>query len=164
MGLTGKMVKQIEIRAGGDVIHELYCKNQTGVAKITPGKVHGCDLHHGQRGDHGSIICWDYTHEGKRKKAKQHVEPDYENNTTKFTMLEGDLMELYKTFVITLSVEKHGEKDLVTWTTEYEKLNEDVEDPASLMDFFAEMTKDIEAHHLPKPAEAEAGAEAVACA
>lgn len=63
-------------------------------------------------------------------------------------MLEGDLMELYKSFIISVHVDTKGEDNLVTWTLDYEKLNEDVEDPNTLMDYFIQITKDIESHHL----------------
>ncbi|KAL8037626.1 hypothetical protein ABFX02_11G050900 [Erythranthe guttata] len=67
-----------------------------------------------------------------------------------FKMLEGDLMELYKAFLITIHVETKNGIDLVTWTLEYEMLNEDVEHPLSLLSFFIDMTKDIETHHVEK--------------
>ncbi|KAM7467453.1 hypothetical protein LguiB_015015 [Lonicera macranthoides] len=63
-------------------------------------------------------------------------------------MLEGDLMELYKSFIIGIHVDTNGEDNLVTWTVDYEKLHEGIPAPTTLMDFFVEVTKDIETHHL----------------
>lgn len=87
--------------------------------------------------------------DGKKKVAKQVIETiDEENKSITFKMLEGDLMELYKSFIISIHVDTKGEDNLVTWTLDYEKLREDVEDPNTLMEFFIHLTKDIESHHL----------------
>ena len=62
MGLHGKLIAAIEFKAGGDVFHEIMRHNPEHFSKATPEKVHGCDLHEGQFGHAGSIICWTYTH------------------------------------------------------------------------------------------------------
>lgn len=71
-----------------------------------------------------------------------------EKKPVTFKMLGGDLLELYKTFLIHVHVDTNGSNNLVTWTVEYEKLNPDVPDPDTLMDFYRKVTKDIESHHL----------------
>ncbi|KAG6433352.1 hypothetical protein SASPL_104962 [Salvia splendens] len=149
MGLHGKLIAAIEFKAGGDVFHEIMRHNPQHFSKATPEKVHGCELHEGQFGHAGSIICWSYTHDGKQKRAKQVIQSiDEEKKLIQFKMLEGDLMELYKEFVITTHVETTNDIDLVTWTLEYEMLNEDVEHPISLLAYFIDITKDIESHHF----------------
>ena len=65
-----------------------------------------------------------------------------------FTAIEGDLLEHYTSFKLIVHVDANGEDNLVTWTLEYEKLNEEVAEPQSLMDFCLLITKDIETHHL----------------
>lgn len=66
-----------------------------------------------------------------------------------FKVVEGDLMDLYKTFVIHIQADKHGSDNIVTWTVEYEKLNPNVPDPDTLMEFYEKVTRDIEACQLP---------------
>ncbi|KAK3004196.1 hypothetical protein RJ639_018602 [Escallonia herrerae] len=115
--------------------------NRTIFPKISPDKIQGCDLHEGEWGTVGSVIFWNYVH------AKTTL-----NSICSYTIstvvIEGDLLELYKSFVATLHVDTKGENNLVTWTFEYEKRSEDVEDPNTLMDFIVNLTKDIETHHL----------------
>ncbi|CAI9275952.1 unnamed protein product [Lactuca saligna] len=41
-----------------------------------------------------------------------------------------------------------GSNNLVTWTVEYEKLNPNVPDPDTLLEFYKEVTKDIETQQL----------------
>lgn len=76
---------------------------------------------------------------------------DEEKKLIDYEMLEGsDLLELYKTFDITIHVEGKGDIDLVTWTLDYEMRNDDVEHPLSMLSFFIDITKDIETHHFGK--------------
>lgn len=76
------------------------------------------------------------------------MEIDEGKKSITFKLLEGDLTELYKTFIIHVHVDTHGLSNLVTWTVEYEKLSPDVPDPDTLMEFYEKVTKDIETHHL----------------
>ncbi|CAK9152124.1 unnamed protein product [Ilex paraguariensis] len=144
----GKLVSETEIKSDGDVFHEIFRYRPHHVFNMSP-IVQGCDLIEGEFGTVGSVIRWRYTHDGKKKVAKQIIQAiDEEKKSVTFKMIEGDLMKLYNTFIITVHVDTKGESNLVTWTTEYEKLNESVEDPNTLMNMFVSLTKDIEAHHL----------------
>lgn len=60
MGLKGKLVAEIEFKAGGDVFHELLRYNPHDLSTVSPNKVQGCDLHEGEYGHVGSIITWRY--------------------------------------------------------------------------------------------------------
>ncbi|KAH6816067.1 hypothetical protein C2S51_020887 [Perilla frutescens var. frutescens] len=153
MGLHGKLIAAIEFKAGGDVFHEMFKQNPNKFSEASPDKVHGCDLIEGSFGKVGSIICWNYTHDGKQQRGKEVIQAiDEEKKLIQFKMVEGDLLELYKSFIITSHVETKGDDiDLVTWTFEYEMLNEDVEHPISLLSYFIDLTKEMETHHLAKP-------------
>ncbi|KAK4415467.1 MLP-like protein 43 [Sesamum alatum] len=153
MGLRGKMVAAIEFKAGGDVFHELFTNKPHHVSTMSPDKIQGCELHEGDEfGKVGSVVRWTYTEGGKKKTAKQVIEAiDDEKKITVRRMLEGDLMEEYKEFVISLHVETKGDIDLVTYTLEYEMPNEDVGHPISFLSFLIDLTKDLEAHHAGNP-------------
>lgn len=87
--------------------------------------------------------------DGKDRVAKsQIIDIDEDKKSITFNIFEGDLMELYKTIVVTVGVERDGSDNLVTWTAEYEKLSPDVPDPDTLMDFYRKATEDIAAHCL----------------
>ncbi|KAL2545899.1 MLP-like protein [Forsythia ovata] len=134
MGLKGKLTAQIEIRAGGDVFHELFRFTPHQIPKMSPTTIQGCDLHQGEWGTVGSVIFWNYTHDGKPKVAKEVIEAiDEEKRSVTFKIVEGNLMELYKAIKANFHVETTGDVDLVTWTLEYEKLNDDIEDPLTLL-------------------------------
>ncbi|KAL1828968.1 hypothetical protein ACET3Z_007380 [Daucus carota] len=146
--LSGKLVSSIEINSCSDVFHDIFRHRPHQISEMSPTKIKACDLHEGDWGTVGSVIFWNYTHDGKEKVAKEIIESiDEEKKSVKFKVVEGDLLELYKSFSLTCHVDTDGEKNLVTWTLEYEKLNESVEDPHTLMEFCLHVTKDIEAHH-----------------
>ncbi|CAL5338928.1 unnamed protein product [Camellia sinensis] len=149
MGLTGKLVRQVEIKSDGDVFHELFRDKPHHISTMSPANIHGVDLHEGDWGHVGSVISWNYTRDGKKKVGKEVVEAiDEENKSVTFRVIEGDLTELYKAFKVTVHVDTKGENNLVTWTFEYEKKSENVEDPNAWMDLIINVTKDIETHHL----------------
>ncbi|EYU17813.1 hypothetical protein MIMGU_mgv1a014581mg [Erythranthe guttata] len=152
MGLPGKLIAAIEFKAGGDVFHELIRHKPDQLSTIHPGKVQGCDLHEGEFGHVGTVLSFKYTHGGKDRSSKQVITAiDEEQKLIQFKSIEGDcLLEEYKDFLITIHVETKNDIDLVTWTLEYELLNEDVEHPLSLLSFFIDMTKVIETHHIGK--------------
>ncbi|XP_027100313.2 kirola [Coffea arabica] len=149
MSLTGKQVFQIEIKSSGDVFHELFKNKPHEMSSISPDIVHGCELHHGDWGTVGSIIFWTYTHDGQKKVAKEIIESiDKEKKSVTFKVIKGDLLKLYKSFTFIVQVENHGQNNLVTWTLQYEKLNQSVPDPTTIVDLATKLTKDIETHHL----------------
>jgi len=90
--------------------------------------------------------------DGKEKVANAVIEAVDETNKSvtmvTYEVIEGDLMQLYKSFVITVHVDTRGTNNLGTWTFQYEKLNDAFGDPHSVMDLCVNVTKDIEAHHL----------------
>ncbi|KAK1380614.1 Kirola [Heracleum sosnowskyi] len=146
--MASKLVSQTNIKSSGDVFHDLLRHQPHQISDIS-SHIQSCDLHDGEWGTEGSIISWNYVHDGKAKVAKDLIEViDEEKKLITWKVIEGDLLEVYNSFKITAHVETEGEDDIVTWTLEYEKPHEDVEDPHTLMDFFISVTKDIESHHL----------------
>ncbi|XP_076932990.1 MLP-like protein 43 [Bidens hawaiensis] len=147
MALTGKLTGHIEPNSGWDVLHDLIVHKPNNISSICPDSFHGCDLVSGQRGV-GSTICWNYTHDGKKKSSKQIIEAvDEINHKIVFKVIEGDLVGIYNNFTITFHVEpKDVVQQLATWTFEFEKPNASVPDPVSLMDLMCGIIKDMDVH------------------
>ncbi|CAI9113160.1 OLC1v1013709C1 [Oldenlandia corymbosa var. corymbosa] len=144
------MVRSIEIKSDGDVFHEIFRDRPHHISTMSPTYIQGVDLHDGDWGKVGSVIFWNYTH-GKLNSAIIFLRDAILLQLVKLELrnvIEGDLMELYKSFVLTVHVDTVEKNNLVTWTLEYEKKNESVPDPESLMEFCLQVTKDIETHHL----------------
>ncbi|KAF8046889.1 hypothetical protein N665_3352s0002 [Sinapis alba] len=89
--------------------------------------------------------------DGEARAAKEKIEAvEPEKNLITFRVIEGDLMKEYKSFVITIQVTpKHGGAGIVVhWCFEYEKINEEVAHPETLLQFAVEMSKEIDEHLL----------------
>ncbi|KAI5677883.1 hypothetical protein M9H77_08833 [Catharanthus roseus] len=148
MGLKGKMIGQTEIKAGGDVFHDIIKMRPHELNKMTPRKIQRFTVLEGKLGKVGSKVFWHYNHDGKDKVAKEIIEEiNEEKQSMRFKVIEGDLMEIYKNFYIIYHVDTNGPDSLVTWTLEYEKLREDYPHPGTLLNFLLHMVEDIEAHH-----------------
>lgn len=147
--LSGKMVDQVNIKSDGDVFHEIFRYRPHHISDMSPSNIKNVDLHDGEWGTVGSVICWNYVHDGKESVAKEIIEAiDEEKKSVTFKVIEGDLLELYKNFSLSVHVDTKGEDNLVTWTFYYEKIKEDAPEPTTLMEFCLNVTKDIETHHL----------------
>ena len=86
---------------------------------------------------------------GKEIFVKEVIEEiDDEKKLIKKKVIEGDLLEYYKSFYGTIQVETKGENNLVTWILEYEKKNVNVPDPHTLVELLLNVTKDIENYHI----------------
>ncbi|KAJ0241172.1 hypothetical protein HA466_0216210 [Hirschfeldia incana] len=103
-GLLGKLEAYVEIKASAEQFHHMFTAKPHHVSKISPGNIQGCELHEGEWGKPGSIIFWNYFHDGEAKVAKERIEEvDPEKNLISFRVMEGDLMKEYKSFLATRS-------------------------------------------------------------
>ncbi|MBA0765767.1 hypothetical protein Gotri_014913 [Gossypium trilobum] len=147
--LIGKLEADVEIKASPEQFHEMFAHKPHHVHHTCYDKIQGCDLHEGEWGKVGTIVHWSYVHDGKAKKAKEVVEAvDPDKNLVTFRVIEGDLMEEYKSFVITIQVspKSEGSGSVVHWTLEYEKLHGGIAHPETLLQFVQDISKDIDAH------------------
>ncbi|KAL3824235.1 hypothetical protein ACJIZ3_020264 [Penstemon smallii] len=152
MGLKGKLITQSEINCHGDIFHELFRHKPHHVASVIPDTVQNCELHEGEFGSLGSVLSWNYTHEGKEMVLKTKIEGiDEEKKLVTFNVTEGDVMELYKKFIVTMHIDTIGDDNhVVTWTFEYEKKYEEAPAPTSYIDLAISVTKGIQDHHANK--------------
>ncbi|MBA0738803.1 hypothetical protein Gogos_012125 [Gossypium gossypioides] len=63
------------------------------------------------------------------KKVKKLVEAvEHDKNLVTFRVIEGDLMEEYRSFVVTIQVspKSEGSGSIVHWTLEYDKLHDGI--------------------------------------
>lgn len=62
--------------------------------------------------------------------AKEKVEAvDMENKLVSYSVIEGEILNLYKNFKATLHVTSKGEGSLVKWTLQYDKASDEVPEP-----------------------------------
>ncbi|XP_065864947.1 MLP-like protein 43 [Euphorbia lathyris] len=148
MSSVEKVEINVEIKSPADKFHDVFSCRPHHVNTMSPDTVHACDLHEGDFGKQGTVVCWSYTHDGEKKIAKELVEEiDDVNNSTTFKVIEGDLLKDYKFFRFIVKATPKGEGgSVVNWTLEYEKMNPQTSPPHTLLDFLAQCTRDIDSH------------------
>lgn len=77
---------------------------------------------------------------------------DPKMNMIKFRVIEGDLMEEFKNFLFKIQVtpKKGGLGGVVKWNMSYERIDENVAHPESLLKLCVKMAKDIDEMLLSK--------------
>ncbi|KAL8224398.1 hypothetical protein R6Q57_019873 [Mikania cordata] len=152
MALSGKLTGNVEISAGGKVLHDLLRHTPNDISSICPHKVHACDLQSGGKIDVGSTIVWHFTHDGKKKSSTELIEEiDEANHRVVKKLIAGDIIEgQYKSLTLTFHAEQKDGKQWGIWTMEFEKLNTSVPYPTSFMDYLCDIIKDMDDHSSSK--------------
>ncbi|KAH0726233.1 hypothetical protein KY285_001938 [Solanum tuberosum] len=149
MGLKSVLYAKIEMKANKDVFYDVFTNKPHLISTMCPLHVQGFERLDGVIGTVGSKICWMYTFEGKKKISKQIIETiDHEKKVLTFKEFEGDIVDIYDNFKSTLHIETKGEIDLISWTIEYERPNENVPELVNFLDFIVGMTKAVDDHHV----------------
>ncbi|XP_044490945.1 MLP-like protein 43 [Mangifera indica] len=144
MALRGQLKDAVVIGAPADKVYEFYTRKPYEMKKSSPGKILGVDLTEGQWGKDGSVYCWNCVLDGKTVYLKGKVGIDDINKSASHKEVEGHLMNSFKSFIISIQVIPNLEKGCsVLWTFDYEKVNVNVEDPTSLLQFVVDCCKDV---------------------
>ncbi|CAN4076230.1 unnamed protein product [Withania somnifera] len=146
MGLKGKLISQIEMNCAGHLLHEHFKSNAHQTSAMSPDRVTNFKFHEGQLGKTNSVVSWKYILGGKERHAKQVLHIDDVEKSMTFNFVEGYMNELFKSITVTLTAKENW----ITWTIEYEKLNETIPDPLDLMEFVIGVIKDLEPYHVGK--------------
>ncbi|XP_059288775.1 kirola-like [Lycium ferocissimum] len=116
---------------------------------MCPVHIQSAELLEGDFGTVGCKVCWKYTHDEKDMISKQITEAmDEEKKTMIVREFEGDLVNEYENWKLTLHVNAEGEKNLVCWTMEYERPNENIPELTNLLQFIIDFTKAVDDHHV----------------
>uniref|UniRef100_M1ALE5 Major latex n=1 Tax=Solanum tuberosum TaxID=4113 RepID=M1ALE5_SOLTU len=149
MGLKYVLCAKIEMKANKDVFHDVFTNKPHHVSTMSPLHIQGLELLEGDIGIVGSKICWNYTLGRWGKEDLQTILEtiDHEKKVLTLKEFEGDVTDKYDSYKATLHIETKDEIDLVSWTLEYERPNENVPELINLLNFVVGMTKAIDDHH-----------------
>lgn len=65
--------------------------------------------------------------------AKEKVEAvEEENKLVSYSVIDGEILSLYKNFRATLSITPKGEGSLIKWTLQYDKASDEVPEPEAI--------------------------------
>ncbi|KAF7827619.1 MLP-like protein 28 [Senna tora] len=144
--LVGKIEVDVHINASAEKFHEIFSSKPHEVPNISPNNVKNTIVE-GEWGKEGSIFVVHYVHEGKNCVSKDVIEAiDPAKNLITLRVLEGDILNDYKSIKVTFQATPKDQGSLVHVTVEYEKLKGHIPDPHSLADLGVEVAKDIDAH------------------
>ncbi|KAI3884121.1 hypothetical protein MKX03_021210 [Papaver bracteatum] len=98
----------------------------------------------------GCVKQWNYTVGGKEMHVHEKTTYNDETRTIHHSAVGGDVMKNNKKFDATLVVnpKANGHGSIVSWTIEYEKLNEDSPVPIDYLQFFQFQIEDLNSHLL----------------
>ncbi|XP_026387405.1 major latex protein 146-like [Papaver somniferum] len=148
--LKGTLSFKTEVHCSADKYYSMYKHEVTELPKIMPFVYGDIQVIEGDGVSVGSVKQWNYVLEGKPHCVKEKVtEMDDEKRRITHDLFEGEVMNVYKKFAVTLHVKpKKGdiEGNVVKWSVEYEKLNEDSPTPLSYLDVLDKITRDLNAH------------------
>ncbi|KAL1536993.1 hypothetical protein AAHA92_29559 [Salvia divinorum] len=112
------LVASAAIKCPADKFYNFFKFSMNDIVKIFPAAFTGVELIEGEEGAVGNIKTWHYIVGAIPTTAKVLTEAiDDAAKTIKFSVLEGDLLLVYKSFKATLTVSD----GLAKWSIEYEK-------------------------------------------
>ncbi|KFK44403.1 hypothetical protein AALP_AA1G252800 [Arabis alpina] len=145
--LVGELEVDVEIKSPAKKYYHMLTRRPQDVPKATPDNIQGCDLREGEFGKVGSIIFWNYVTDGQPKVMKERIEAlDPVKNRMVARVIEGDLMKEFKSFFVTIQAtpKQRGPGSVVKCHMKYERINENVADPESLLAVFVKASKDMD--------------------
>ncbi|KAJ4889678.1 Polyketide cyclase/dehydrase and lipid transport superfamily protein [Raphanus sativus] len=145
--LHGEVEADVEIRAPAKKFFHMFAVRPQDVSKASPETVQGCRVQGGEMGRVGTLITWNYVLDGKPNVAKERIEAvDPKKNMIKLKVIEGDVTEEFKSFLITIQVtpKKEGPGGVVKLKMTYERIDENVAHPETLLQTGIELFKDID--------------------
>ena len=87
------------------------------------------------------------TEDGKDYVAKEVVEAiNEENKTITYRVIEGDVLQEYKSFKVIIQSIPKGEATWIHWTFEYEKLNKNIPHPIKLLESVIHLSEEPDDH------------------
>ncbi|KAF7827615.1 MLP-like protein 28 [Senna tora] len=144
--LVGKVEVDVHINASAEMFHEIFSSKPHEVPNISPNNIKNTIVE-GEWGKEGSIVVIHYAHDGKNCVAKDVIEAiDPTKNLITLRVIDGDLLNDYKSVKATFQATPKDKGSLVHVTVEYEKLKGHISDPHSLTDMLVQVCRDVDAH------------------
>ncbi|KAF8095737.1 hypothetical protein N665_0323s0005 [Sinapis alba] len=145
--LQGEVEANVEIKAPAMKFYHMFSVRPQDVSKASPENIQGASVQEGEMGRVGTHVTSNYVLDGKPKVAKDRIEAvEPKKNMIKYRVIEGDLMKEFKSFLFTVQVtpKQGGRGSVVKWNMSYEKIDENVAHPESLLHLCVNMIKDID--------------------
>ncbi|KAL0446771.1 UNVERIFIED_CONTAM: MLP-like protein [Sesamum latifolium] len=148
MAQLHKLQHKTQIRSSPDKIFDVY-KNKTYLMpNISPDKLQSIQVLQGDGKSIGSVRLWTYVMGVPVVAKDKIVAVDEENKSITFELIGGEVTKYFNTFTATFQATGEGDRNMVTWSVEYEKASDDVPHPHSHLEFLVNMSRDVDAFLL----------------
>nr|CAB3484784.1 unnamed protein product [Digitaria exilis]CAB3487314.1 unnamed protein product [Digitaria exilis] len=154
----------VEVKSPADKLWAALRDSTELFPKIFPQQYQSIETVEGDGKSAGTVRLLKYT-EGVPMLtfAKEKLElADDENKVVSYSVVDGELVNFYKNFRITLKVSPGKEGAVVNWSMEFDKANEQVPDPDVIKETATKTFHDLDDYLLKNAAEAAPAAPAVA--
>ncbi|KAF5450384.1 hypothetical protein F2P56_030742 [Juglans regia] len=152
--LSGKLSIEVEAKSSAPALYEANSKRLYETPKLCPTYLQKVDLVEGKWEEVGAVVNWHFLFEGKPVISQEIYESiDDEKLSVTFKVIGGLLVEAYKSFKFVFQAIPKKQGCLARWTVEYEKLNAEIPDPKQMLQFAADLIKEIDDNLLIKSKE-----------
>ncbi|KAI3952489.1 hypothetical protein MKW92_009116 [Papaver armeniacum] len=146
-GLVGRLVTESEVHCNADKYYKIF-KHHEDVPKAVPHLYTSVKVVEGHGITSGCVKEWGYEHDGKELCVKESTTYNDEARTICHSVIEGDLMNVYKRFNGTLMVKVRpiGYGSIVSWTVDYELINKDSPVPFQYVTLFSRVIEGLDSY------------------
>ncbi|XP_020083130.1 MLP-like protein 423 [Ananas comosus] len=148
--MASKVDVQVEVKSPADKFWGAIRDSTDLFPKVFPSQYKSIEIAEGDGKSPGTIRIVKYA-EGVPLVtfSKEKVEvADDANKLVSYSVIDGEMVNLYKTFKPTLQVIPNGDGSLVNWSLEFEKVNAEVPEPDLILETAAETFKDLDEYLL----------------
>ncbi|KAL5974327.1 hypothetical protein ACLOJK_030991 [Asimina triloba] len=147
---AGKLELEVEVKSAVDKYWAAIKDSTNLFPKIFPQQYQSIEVVEGDGVSVGSVRLVKFG-EGipviTCSKEKIDVS-DEEKKLVSYSVIDGDLINLYKTFKAHFQLAPKGDGSLVKWSIEYEKAADEVPDPILFQDFASQTFAQLDEHLL----------------
>ncbi|KAI7753257.1 hypothetical protein M8C21_001172 [Ambrosia artemisiifolia] len=150
MATTGKLDVEVKVKSDADKLWNAIMDSATIFPKVCPDLYKAVELVEGDGRSVGSVRMVHFA-EGSPivKSSKEKIdELDAAKKKVAYSVIDGDMMQYYKSFKATLEVIPEAEGSIVKWLCEFEKASDEVPNPDIIRDFAAKNFKEIDDYLL----------------
>ncbi|KAL8196540.1 hypothetical protein R6Q57_024835 [Mikania cordata] len=145
-GGGGKLNAEIKVKSDADKFWKAIMDSTTILPKASYDTFKAIEVVEGDGWSVGSVHVVHFA-EGSlsMKPLKEKVEDlDEAKKKVTYSVIDGDLMQYYKSFKTSIEVIPEGEGSLVKWFCEFEKVSEEVSDPEMIRDASVKSLKQVD--------------------